>query len=319
MEKFISDGSNLIISHGGDVDGMTSPILIKLFENNIDIIFVEPIEVLSVLKEIDITKYQTIYITDLPIDNNAAEYINNNEELKAKIKHFDHHESEINSSYSFINEIISKNGRKESAASLFYQYLLDSYPNNKILSNPLLETYINAVRTNDTSEEDWLSNNPSEDFLLGRKLTVLMSIIGREKFVNKFSNLFKNLGTEIFTAEEIKMIKDKEDYIAGHIKECDEHLIKMNVDGRDIGVVITNEFRSEVGNALSKKYPELDYILIVDEERKSFSFRTTRLDVNVFEIARSMCSTGGGHPRAAGMPFCEENKWLFDRIYKYIK
>ncbi len=314
MEKFIKGGNNLIISHASDIDGLTPPILISLFDNNIDIVFIEPIELLKVLNEPDVNKYQIIYITDLPIDDNAAEYINENEELKAKIKHFDHHESEINSKYSFINEIVANNGIRESAASLFYQYLLGLYPNNKILTNPLLETYINAVRINDTSEVDWLSDNPSEAFLLGRKLTVLMSMIGREKFITKFIELFKNSGKEMFTNEEIDMITKQEAYIANHINKCDKELIRMKINKNEAGVVITTEFRSEVGNALSKKYPDLDYILIVDEKRKSFSFRTIRPDINVFLIARSLCSTGGGHPKAAGMPFCEENDWLLKKI-----
>ncbi|HOP65411.1 MAG TPA: hypothetical protein PLX66_00020 [Bacilli bacterium] len=316
MEKIISGGKNLIISHASDIDGMSPAILARLMEKDIDIIFCEPIEILPVLKEIDPSKYQTIYITDLPINSNAALYIDKNKGLKVKIKHFDHHESDINSNYSFINEVVSTNGVKESAASLFYKYLLGLYPSNEILTNPLLEVYINAVRTNDTSEEDWLSDNPSKHFLLGRKITILLSLIGHEKFINKFIGLFKSLGSDIFTKEEMNMIAVREEYIANHIKKCDEELIKMDIKGRKVGVVITTEYRSEVGNALSKKYPELDYILIVDEKRRSFSFRTVRPDVNVFLIAKSLCSTGGGHPKAAGMPFCKENKWLFAEIKK---
>jgi oligoribonuclease NrnB/cAMP/cGMP phosphodiesterase (DHH superfamily) len=110
------------------------------------------------------------------------------------------------------------------------------------------------------------------------------------------------------------MIEKQEAYIANHISKCDKELIRMKIKEHEVGVVITTEFRSEVGNALSKKYPELDYILIVDEERKSFSFRTIRPDINVFLIARSLCSTGGGHSKASGMPFCEENAWLLEQI-----
>jgi len=313
MEKILINGKNLIISHASDVDGMTPPILIKLFEADIDIIFCDPIEVLSVLKEIDVNKYQVIYITDLPINNNAAEYINENESLKAKVKHFDHHES-VPPNYSFINEVVKIGDIKQSAASLFYRYLLSLYQDSELLNNPALKEYIEAVRVNDTSEEDWLSDNPSKYFLLGRKLTVLLSLIGREKFVNKFTQLFQNLGSKIFTEEELEMIKKQEEYIANHIKLCDEALIRMTLEERNIGVVITTEFRSEVGNALSKKYSELDYILIVDEARKSFSFRTVRPDVNVYLIAKSLCSTGGGHPKASGMPFCKENEWLLKKI-----
>jgi oligoribonuclease NrnB/cAMP/cGMP phosphodiesterase (DHH superfamily) len=131
METFIKGGNNLIISHASDVDGLTPPILMRLFDESIDIIFIEPIELLKVLNEIDASKYQTIYITDIPIANNAAEYINENEALKIGIKHFDHHESEINSNYSFINEVVSINDIKESATSLFYKYLLALYPNHK--------------------------------------------------------------------------------------------------------------------------------------------------------------------------------------------
>ncbi len=309
-------GENLIISHASDVDGMSSPILIRLLEDNIDIIFCDPVELFEALKTIDANKYQIIYITDLPISNHATECIDQDESLKAKIKHFDHHES-ASSNYSFINEVVKLGDVKQSGTSLFYQYLLSLYPNHVLLNNPTLKEYVEAVRTNDTSEEDWLSDNPSKYFLIGRKLTILLSLIGREAFVNKFTKLFQTLGTEIFTSEELDMITKQEEYIASHIKKCDEALIRMYINEYKVGIAITTEFRSEVGNALSKKYPELDYILIVDEERKSFSFRTVRPDINVYLIAKSLCSTGGGHPKAAGMPFCEENAWLLNKIYKY--
>lgn len=316
MEQLLLGGKNLIISHASDVDGITPPILARLLENDIDIIFCDPVELFEVLKNVDPSKYQVIYITDLPISNYAAEYINQNENLKAKIKHFDHHES-IPSHYSFINEVVKLGDIKQSGTSLFYQYLLTLYPDHVLLNNSTLKEYIEAVRVNDTSEEDWLSDDPSKYFLLGRKLTILLSLISREVFVNKFTKLFQTLETDIFTIEELNMITKQEEYIANHIKKCDAALIRMDIDGHKVGVIVTTEFRSEVGNALSKKYPELDYILIVDEKRKSFSFRTVRPDINVYLIAKSLCSTGGGHPKAAGMPFCEENAWLLNQIYKY--
>ncbi len=315
MEKLIVGGDNLIISHGSDVDGMTPPILLSLF-NHPDIILAEPIELSSILKEIAHNKYHNIYITDLPIDDEAAKYINNSE-IKNKIRHFDHHESEINSKYSFINEIIEINGEKESAASLFYRYLLDLYPDNKILSNQLLKNYIEAVKISDTSVKDWEADNPSTEFLLGRKLTTLLSLIGKEKFIDKYIKVFKNFDKELFTKEEDEVLEKQAKYISDHIKSCDKNLIKLKIKNNIVGVVITTEFRSEVGNALSKNHPELDYILIVDYDRKSFSFRTVRSDINVFEIAKALCSTGGGHPKAAGMPFCEETKWLLKEIEEY--
>lgn len=308
---------NLIISHKSDIDGLGSPILAKLIDININVILIEPIELFNTLSKLNSSLYETIYITDLPIDEMAAKYIDKNKNLMVKIKHFDHHESEQNVGYSFINEVIEIDGKKESATSLFYRYLINLYPDNLILNNKLLKYFVEAVKINDTSEADWLSKSTSSYFLVGRKLTILLFLIGRDAFIEKFYNLFVNQGKTLFTKEEEKKIKNQEAYISKHIKKCDNALIKVEIDKRPVGVVVTSEFRSEVGNELSKRHPELAYILIVDNNRKSFSFRTTRQDVNVFEIARTLCSTGGGHPRAAGMPFCKETEWLLEEVEKY--
>ena len=103
------------------------------------------------------------------------------------------------------------------------------------------------------------------------------------------------------------------------VKECDKKLIIFDLDGYKVGCVIAESYRSEVGNVLSSNHPELDYILIVNFFRNSFSFRTTKDNVDVSLIAKKYEKNGGGHKKAAGMSITAENIWLIEKIINFYK
>ena len=64
---------------------------------------------------------------------------------------------------------------------------------------------------------------------------------------------------------------------------------------------------------LQKYKDELDFILIVDFHRGSYSTRTVN-DVDLGEICKSL--GGGGHKKAAGFPMNKENNDLILGIIK---
>jgi nanoRNase/pAp phosphatase (c-di-AMP/oligoRNAs hydrolase) len=89
---------------------------------------------------------------------------------------------------------------------------------------------------------------------------------------------------------------------------CDENLIRINFLSYKVGLSISTKFRSSVGNLLSQKYKdELDFILIADYERESFSARTVN-NINIGNICKQL--GGGGHERAGGFPMTDENLML---------
>jgi oligoribonuclease NrnB/cAMP/cGMP phosphodiesterase (DHH superfamily) len=110
-------------------------------------------------------------------------------------------------------------------------------------------------------------------------------------------------GIDPVTEEDKQMIESEYERVAEYIRQCDKNLIRIDLNGHKVGVSISEQYRSSVGNELSKKYQdELDYILIINFMRNQFSFRTVRDDVNVGLLAKSFTKEGGGHYKDAGMP-----------------
>lgn len=84
--------------------------------------------------------------------------------------------------------------------------------------------------------------------------------------------------------------------------------------GYNVGISISENYRSTVGNELSARHKELDFILIANFVRRAFSFRTVN-DINLNEIASII--GGGGHEKAAGASMNDENlKIFYKSLYK---
>lgn len=117
---------NCIISHVADLDGAFPIILGSLIFKDLETYSLELDEVEAVLRKIleEKDKYEKIYITDLNISEEMAEFINQDVVFKDKVMVFDHHISNLFlNRFSFIQVVDSLNGRKECGTTLFYQYL----------------------------------------------------------------------------------------------------------------------------------------------------------------------------------------------------
>lgn len=306
----------LIISHIADIDGLGSVVLSKIIFKNIDYILVELPDLPKTIKELIDTKkyeeYEEIFITDLPINKDLIKLIQDHNDLKIKIKHFDHHESEVeNNSIDFINEIPIKDGILTCGTSLFYDYLKENYKDSFLYNNATIR-FVEGTRSRDTWD---FKNNDNKD---ANKLEIVHSYYGNEYYINKYIDVLKN-DLELFNEGDNILIKRNEEEQEYYIKECDKKLITFNLDGYKVGCVIAESYRSEVGNALSSNHPELDYILIVNFFRNSFSFRTTKDNVDVSLIAKKYEKNGGGHKKAAGMSITAENIWLIEKIINCYK
>ena len=104
------------------------------------------------------------------------------------------------------------------------------------------------------------------------------------------------------------MYENLEKEISKYVDDCDKNLIITNFLGYKVGVSISEHYRSEVGNVLSSRHKDLDFILIANFVRGAFSFRTTN-DINLNEVAKLL--GGGGHAKAAHADMNPENLNLF--------
>ena len=309
MKEYIKNNKKLIISHVADVDGISSLLIAKLYYKDIDYYLVETSELEGLLNTIisnkQYEKYNEILITDLSLKKNSIDLIDSNDEFKSKLKHFDHHATAIidGERYPFVNVVIERDGKKVCGTTLLYDYLKDDFK----YKSEYLDKYLEAVRSYDT-------DGPLCGNEYGVMLTTLFGIIGIDYFINKFSEGIIN-GKDPITKDDMVLIDLDEERKQEYIDLCDNNMIRINLNGYNVGVSISEQYRSAVGNQLSKRHKdELDYILIIDFKRMQFSFRTYRDDINVGEIAKSFTKEAGGHPKAAGMPINTDTLFILNLV-----
>ena len=314
MKENLGKNNKLIISHIADVDGMSSVILAKAHFENIDYCLVEFSELETIIKKLINEKlylqYDEIFITDVSFRTSTLELVDSCEELKRRIKHFDHHASEVDvaKKYSFVNEVIDRDGKKVCGTTLFYDYIKDDFK----YKSEYLDKYLEAVRSYDTMGP--LCGN---DY--GNNLTTLFGLIGIDNFINKFTNGIKSKQDPL-NEDDMALINRELEARKDYVDLCDKNLIRIELDNYNVGVSISEQYRSVVGNDLSQKYQdELDYILIINFMRNQFSFRTVKNDVNVGELAKKYSKDGGGHPKAAGMPIDKDTLFILDLVKEGIK
>jgi len=298
----------LIISHIADVDGVSAVILAKLHYEDIDYCLVEISELESLIEKlIDERIYQDydkIFITDLALRTKTLELIDANDELKKKIKHFDHHITELSQAekYSFVNVQNEKNGKLVCGTTMFYDYIKDDFK----YKSAYLDTFLEAVRSYDT-EGPLCGNQYAND------LTTLFNLIGIDNFISKFEQGIKNKKDPL-TDDDQRMIDTENRRMEDYINQCDNNLIKIELNGYNVGVSISELYRSSVGNQLSLRHKELDYILIINFMRNQFSLRTVKDGIHVGLIAKSFTPLGGGHEKASGMPINIDTLFILDKV-----
>ena len=271
----------LVISHIADPDGDTPIILSKLVFEEFDYILSENKDVNDNVKN-NLDKYDFIYVVDLNISEELADFIEAN--YKDKIMILDHHLSCDNmNKYSFI-EVNAKG--KESGTSLYYKYLLNNY-NNDLLNRKSTKLLVEHVRTMDIYDFSKTSKEEAE------KLEMIFKIYGKDKFIDKFYNVIIN-DLELYSKEDLNLVELEKGRIKRYIEE--KEFIEISLDNKRVGVVFAERYISELGNYLINKYDYLDYIVLINMDKKISYRGNGKVDLSV--IAKKF--GGGGHINAAG-------------------
>ena len=271
----------LIISHIADPDGVTPIILSKLVFEEIDYILSENKDVNDNVKN-NLDKYDFIYVVDLNISEELADFIEAN--YKEKIMILDHHLSCNNmNKYSFIE--VNAEG-KESGTSLYYKYLLNNY-NNNLLNRESTKMLVEHVRTMDIYDFSKTSKEEAE------KLEMIFKIYGKDRFIDKFYNVIIN-DLELYSKEDLNLVELEKERIKRYIEE--KEFIEISLDNKRVGVVFAERYISELGNYLINKYDYVDYIVLINIDKKISYRGNGKVDLSV--IAKKF--GGGGHINAAG-------------------
>ncbi|MBQ9011558.1 MAG: hypothetical protein IJ093_02795 [Bacilli bacterium] len=280
----------LLITHIADEDGITPVILAKLVYKKVDTILINPGEVDNTLKE-NINKYDLIHVTDLSISDSLAKEIEDNEKYRSKVKIFDHHATALPlNKYSFAKVIVETETQKESATSIYYNYLL-TVSNNSILHKKVTKQLVNAVRIVDTYDFKTQSDKAALN------MDYLFSILGRETYIKYFTNYLKHHQTFKYTKREKFLIKLQKDKIDSYIKRKEKELILGKIDNHKVGIIFAESNKSLLGNYLLNNH-NIDFIILIDASGK-ISYRGKGLyDLSKFAEKHN----GGGHKDASGSP-----------------
>ena len=299
---------DLLISHV-DLDGISPNVLLALAGRKFDYKNIEIYDIDKTFDDLfqkDLTKYENIYICDLTLTKHAYELINNSG-LK-NIKVFDHHISHaFAQDYDFTDIRVDIKGIKTCGTELFYLYLKKKY---KDLNKNNIKEYVELVRQLDTYT--FIDEEAAQN------LNSLHDILGHKEFINSMiKRLKKDKEHFEFSQFEKRLLKLERNKIDRYMKLKDSEMIRCTIDGKKCGVVFAESNKSETGNYLSSKYPELDLIILIDSSSR-ISYRTTRDDVDLNEFSSTY--GGGGHKKASGSKFNNDDRIsIIKSYYKKVK
>ena len=288
------------LNHVADGDGAFPIILAKLVFEELDVFSCEVKEVDSILSSIFLheEEYVSIFVVDLCMSERLALEIDENKQLKEKIKVFDHHASRLPlNKYSFVSVIDTQNGKKECGTTLFYQYLKKIYF-KEILNTPCLKTMIEFVREGDTY--DFICENEKSAFQVGS----LYAIYGRERYIEHFYRYILEQEHFSFSETDLLLISLEEEKTKLYIEEKMSHVLYAFLSGVKVGIVFAEQRRSLLGHEMAKKL-DIDIAVVINVDR-SVSYRADKeeIDVSVLTIPNG----GGGHKHAGGSPLPKDLK-----------
>ncbi len=285
---------DLLITHT-DTDGISPIILLNLTGRKFEYKCLEISEIEAYFQELfqtDLSIYENIYVCDLSLTPNIYALINSHD---YHFLVFDHHATHLFANeYDYVTVKVTIDERLTCATEVFYRYLREKYP---ILNKPNIAEYVEIVRQIDTFTHT--------NFIpLG--IASYQSFIGKLDFIKLITRRLKKDKDhfELSTFEK-RYIRLREEEIKRYIEKRETLMKRYRIKGYLCGVVFAEANKSALGNYLSKKYPELDLIIIFDAS-KSISYRTERDDVSVATFAQVY--SGGGHQKASGSPFTDEDR-----------
>ena len=295
-----------LFSHS-DKDGVGCGVLGKQAFSNIDIEYCDYDNINDKIKQYIVTEeyknYDMTFITDISVNAEIAELINNIQSLISEFILLDHHKTaEFLNKYSWCKVVENVNGEKTCGTSLFYYYLED----NGFLQNSRawkwdgcsnLYSFVESVRKYDTYLWKTLYNE-----IEPKMWNDLLYIMGRDNFIEKIMDIIGFQHEFDFTEFDLKLLEYKQREIDSYIEAKDKSIIVKEIQGYKTGVVFAERYVSELGNKLSELHPELDFIAMINPSH-SVSYRTVKKGIDLSAIAKVF--GGGGHMAASGSPIDE--------------
>jgi oligoribonuclease NrnB/cAMP/cGMP phosphodiesterase (DHH superfamily) len=262
--------------------------------------------------------YDRIFITDISVDEPTAELINNHPLGKQRrIQLIDHHATalplaekyswcevrvEESNMYRDENSVFDCANREKvlsSGTTLFYKFLRNkNIP--KMERNENLKTFAETVRRYDC----WEWHNVYKDEH-PKRLNDLLYIIGREKFVERFSSeplpYFTETELTLLDIEQHKINK----YIWYKKREVKFDALAIQDKVYKIAYVFAEQYSSLLGNAIAEEHGDkIDFVVLLDIGNNKVSLRGIH---NHIDLGKDVAKNygGGGHAKASGFEIPE--------------
>lgn len=244
----------------------------------------------------------TLFITDLSPDEEMTIKLNEIVSQGAKVRLIDHHKSAIGlNDFSWARVRVEyEDGRLTSATSLYYDYLKQ---HQYITPGSAIDEFVELVRQYDTWEWD------VNDNIQAKRLNDLFFLISIEEFEEKMIGRLQEQEHFTFDEFEQKLLEMEEEKIERYIRRKKREFIQTFIGDHCVGIVHAESYHSELGNALGKDNPHIDYITILNMGGKKVSYRTIHNHIDVSEIAGQF--GGGGHAKASGSSLSKQAFTLF--------
>ncbi|CAI8870433.1 putative DHD superfamily phosphohydrolase [Brevibacillus sp. IT-7CA2] len=293
-----------------DLDGESCAILSYLAFSNQEVVSrgVTPYTVnqeVQKFMEEDLTRDMYVVITDVSVSDEVGSLIQKKVDDGHAFVLIDHHPTAfpLASKYEWANVITEEAGKKTSAASLYYDYLVNQ---GHLTPTGILSDYVELVRSFDTWDWD------ATGLVQANQLNILFYMVERDTFVQNVLGRLRgdDVHTDQFVFNEIESIliyteeKRINEFEQKKLKQM--KVIPVEIDLEEpktyqVGVVFLEQYHSTTGNFLCKNAEMIDFVAMLDPGKGRISFRTIRDDVDLSVIAQHY--GGGGHPKASGCSF----------------
>lgn len=298
-----------------DLDGVGAAILAKaVYGNNVDIEYCEYDNINKKLENFinneEYNKYSRIYIVDISFNEEIGKLLDIINSKYTRILMVDHHPTAkwISKKYKWATILEEIDNDKVCGTYLFHILLIgENRANLEILRR--FEDFVEKVRRYDTWE--WITKYND---IIPKQLNDMLQILGIERFVEKYLSFFEKYKKVWFSKSDILLLTLRQEEIDRYIEKKEKQIIMMEMQNYKVGIVFGDRFRSELGNILAKRHPELDFIAIIDPST-NVSLRTIKDDIDLGLIAKKF--GGGGHPKAAGFTITKDiKKEIINTLFK---
>ncbi|WP_244325163.1 DHH family phosphoesterase [Bacillus sp. ISTL8] len=311
-----------VFSHN-DLDGVGCGIVALMAYPTADVEYCAYHDINDRVKTFITTKgyeeFDQIYITDISVNEEVAELIE--EHCSDKVALLDHHGTAKWLDDKYLWALVEEKQEDDSINSgtnLLFEDLCSRGHFYGKRCQDALTIFVEMVRRYDSWEWKNVYNDQNP-----MQLNNLFFLMGINKFVKRYVDRFNTLDTftvceghwmEMFDETDVAVLTIDNKKKEAYIKRKEKQMIKTSLIGYDVGVVFAEQYISELGNELSERNQDLEFIVIVDMGAKKVSYRTIHAHINLGKDVAGFYG-GGGHPKASGSMF---NERVLTWAYKVI-